>query len=179
MANYYDDVCKRIAKFLKRSKRAKADLIIQRNGDYVYLCDGHLLVKVSYSLYHAYVRKVDGMIYDNIDDGTTTKGGERVAPMNFSEIMNTDYIHVADHLPILLTCNDGRLLDVFVEGNRSIHVDHDFIKTLDLGAEWCTMSENKNPAMYSRIDDIEVICLPVNNNIDYTGAMRKYIESNN
>jgi len=162
--NYFKEI-ERAAKYI-----AKADmLIIQREGNTVYICDGHILVKVDTGLYNLSFRTVSPR-YIPLEDGKTVRAyTKKQLPEDCSRYDFKKMIPEKEEVLLISpykmdTVNNQELRVCFLPEER-VYLSEDYYKNLKVfntSGVWYGSARNK-PVFSDFSLDTAVMILPVNN----------------
>lgn len=164
---------KRAAKWL-----AKCDtLILQRDGEKIYICDGHILVKVNPGMYNAVFRIASPRFID-LKDGQTVRGNNKnelpteCTRYEFDKLIPTTGAPL-DITPYKVENTDKKDLRVCftADGERVFlwEAYYDNLKCFNQSGAWYG-TNYKRPVLSDFNQDVAVMIMPVNRN----GIVLKY-----
>lgn len=158
---------KKAAKWL-----AKCDtLILQRDGEKIYICDGHILVKVNPGMYNAVFRIASPRFID-LKDGESVRANNKnelptmCAKYNFEQLIPTTGAAL-DVTPYKVENTDKKDLRVCftADGERVFINDlyYSNLKCFNQTGVWIG-TNYRTPILSNFNNDIAVMILPVNRN---------------
>lgn len=161
--NYFKEI-ERAAKYI-----AKSDLLIlQREGNTVYICNGHILVKVDTGLYNYSFRTVSPRYIPLEDEKTARANTKKQLPEECSRYEFTKLIPEKEEVVLISnykmeTANEKELRVCFLPDER-LYIDEDYYKNLkafNQSGVWFGTSRIK-PIVSDFDLDVAVMLLPVN-----------------
>lgn len=159
---------KKSAKYL-----AKCDtLILQRDGEKIYISDGHILVKVNTGMYNAVFRIASPRFIDLQDGQSVRANNKRELPTECGKY-GFDKMIPADGIPVEVTPykieveeNNLDLRVCFTADGEKVFLNDGYytnLKCFNPSGVWFG-NNYKTPVMSSFNNDIAVMILPVNRN---------------
>lgn len=159
---------KRAAKWL-----AKCDtLILQRDGEKIYICDGHILVKVDPSMYNTVFRIASPRFIDLQDGQSVRANNKRDLPEECGKY-GFEKMIPADGAPVEITPykleveeNNIDLRVCFTADGEKVFINNEYysnLKCFNQSGVWFG-TNYKTPVMSSFNNDIAVMILPVYRN---------------
>lgn len=160
---------KKAAKWL-----AKCDtLILQRDGEKIYICDRHILVKVNPGMYNAVFRIASPRFID-LKDGQAVRGNNKnelptmCAKYNFEQLIPTTGapLDVTPYKVEREECNDLRVF--FTADGDKVYLDNEYytaLKCFNNSGVWYGVNY-KSLVLSDFNQDVAIMIMPVRDNVE-------------
>lgn len=162
--NYLAEV-KKVARTIAKNDT----LIIQRDGDNVYICNSYYIVKVPAALYEEAFRTVSPRFIELATDKVVRANNKNELPtvavgLDVNNLLPRLYdFEPAEMTPFAMDNSDGKKLRVFFSGENQIFVNDDFVQTLKVFASGQVYGKTcKTPIFTDFANDTAIMICPVN-----------------